>query len=149
MNVNAAVIAALVFGILSFVGLVAYLFIVNIILPNYNGAPPWNVITFYITAFALFCAIILNISYSSLSMETLQTNTTYGDTKTPTINTVFIITLMSLLSVANILVGYTGYLDIGTSAKETTEYLQLLLPANLFISTIAVAIIMMQKLSGI
>ena len=109
MNVNAAVIAALVFGILSFVGLVVYLVTVNIILPNYNGFPPWNAILFYISGFGVLCTLILNIAYYSLDTETLQTNTTYGDTKTPTINTVFIITLMSLFSVVNILVGYTQY----------------------------------------
>jgi len=149
MDVNAAVIAALVFGIVSFLGLVVYLVTVNFILPNNPGTMSWGKITFYITAFLLPCILILNTTYSSLDMETLNTLTNDKNAKSPTINTVFITTLMVLLSVVNVLIGYTQYTTIGGSAADTTEYLQLLLPANLLISTIAVAIIMMQKLAGI
>ena len=95
------------------------------------------------------CILILNTTYSSLDIETLNTLTNDKNAKSPTINTVFITTLMVLLSVVNVLLGYTQYTNIGGSATDTTEYLQLLLPANLLISTIAVAIIMMQKLAGI
>jgi hypothetical protein len=143
MDVNGVAIAGLVFGIISFLALLVYFVTVNLILPSYGSSSvPWNMIMFYISAFALLLILPLNITYSSLSRDVLENKV--GNITT---NTVFIITLMVLLSIVNILVGYFQYLNIGKNMTDTTEYLQLLLPANLLISVIAVSLITMNQLA--
>ena len=143
MDVNGVAVAGLVFGIISFLALLVYFITVNLILPNYAGSSvPWNMIMYYISVLGLVIIFPLNITYSSLSPDALDNKV--GEVTT---STVFIITLMTLFSVVNVLIGYFQYLNIGKNMTDTTEYLQLLLPANLFISIIAVSLITMQKLT--
>ena len=148
MDLNAAVIASLVFGVVSFVILVVYIVTVNYILPNYPSSMPWSTITFYGSILALFLVLPLNITYSSLaSTDDLQNKS--GGENSATMNTVFIATLMTLLSLVNWLVFYTQYANIGSSASDTAQYLQLMLPANLLLSIVMVSIIITHKFSQI
>jgi hypothetical protein len=80
----------------------------------------------------------INFAFSSLA-----------GTATPAINNALIITLMVLLSVINVLIGYTAYLKIGKSMTGTLNYLDIGLPANLLVSIIAVAMIMMNTLASV
>jgi len=145
MDLNAAVTAALIFGVISFIIVVGYIIGVNFIFPKYSGLPPWSTITFYGGVTLLSIILLLNITYSSLaSTDDIQNNP--GES---TMNTGFIATLMTLLSIVNWLVFYTQYANIGTSASDTEEYLQLLLPANLLLSIVMVSMIFSKKFSEV
>jgi hypothetical protein len=130
-------IAGLVFGVVSFIILCMYIIITTFVLPGYRGGlPPWGDIGVYSCIFGLFLLLPLNIAFSSIA-----------GTSTPKVNNAFIITLAVLLSALNIGIGYTAYLKIGKSMKGTLDYLEVGLPANLFLSIIAVATIVMNVLA--
>jgi len=140
MDVNSVSIAGLVFGVISFVGLLMYLVIVNFILPKYSSSVPLGDILFYASIVGMLIILPLNITYGSLAGSGKSSDQ---------MNTAFIATVMVLLTIVNVLVGYSEYLKIGTSAAYTGQYLQILLPANLLISVIAVSIIIMKQIGHI
>jgi hypothetical protein len=132
-------IAGLVFGVVSFIILCMYIIITTFVLPQYRGGlPPLGDIGVYSCIFGLFLLLPLNITFSSIAGS---------GTSTPNVNNAFIITLAILLSALNIGIGYTAYLKIGKSMKGTLDYLEVGLPANLFLSIIAVATIVMNVLA--
>jgi uncharacterized membrane protein YidH (DUF202 family) len=132
-------IAGLVFGVLSFIILCMYIIITTFVLPRYKGGlPPWGDMGLYACIFGLFLLLPLNFAFSSLAG---------AGTSTPNINRGFLITLTILLSILNIGIGYTAYLKIGKSMSGTLEYLEVGLPANLFVSIVAVAMIVMNALA--
>jgi len=133
-------IVGTVFGIVAFIGLCLYIVVIYVIFPQYSGSMPPMDMIFYIICLGMGIIGILNAVYGGLA----------GSGKTSdTMNTAFIATILLLLSIVNVLIGYGEYLTMGTSMENTVEYLQLLLPANLFISVLAVCIITMHKLSGV
>jgi len=140
MDVNSVSIAGLVFGVISFVGLLMYLVIVNFILPKYSSSVPLGDILFYASIVGMLIILPLNTTYGSLAGSGKSSDQ---------MNTAFIATVMVLLTIVNVLVGYSEYLKIGTSAAYTGQYLQILLPANLLISVIAVSIIIMKQIGHI
>jgi len=133
-------IVGTVFGIVAFIGLCLYIVAINFIFPQYSGMMPVIDMIFYMICLGMGIIGILNAVYAGLA----------GSGKTSdTMNTAFIATILVLLSIVNVLIGYGEYLAMGTNMNNTVEYLQLLLPANLLISVLAVSMITMHKLSGV
>lgn len=133
-------IVGTVFGIVAFIGLCLYIVAINFIFPQYSGTMPVIDMIFYMICLGMGIIGILNAVYAGLA----------GSGKTSdTMNTAFIATILVLLSIVNVLLGYGEYLAMGTNMNNTVEYLQLLLPANLLISVLAVSMITMHKLSGV
>ena len=132
-------IAGLVFGVASFIVVCGYLVVINFVLPSYKGGIlPWGDIGGYSCMFALALLLPINFAFSSIAA-----------TSSTKIKEALIITLMVLLSIINVLVGYTAYLRIGKSMTGTLDYLEIGLPANLLVSIVAVAMITMNTLASV
>jgi hypothetical protein len=140
-DVTGLSIAGVVLGTISLLIVCGYLIIINFILPSYkNGALPWADIGGYACIFGLALLFPINFAFSSM---------VGSENTTPQINNALIITLTILLSVINVVIGYTAYLKIGKSMTGTLDYLEVGLPANLLVSIVAVAMIMMNTLASV
>jgi len=141
MDTTAISIAGLVFGLIAFLLVIAYVVVTHIVLPN----SATGTLTFanglsYAVVVGLGVVGIVNIAYTSLNAT--------GKTS-PSTNVALIATTMTLLAIINIVLGYAEYSVMGTNMADRAQYFQMLLPANLLISVVATSLILMQKLSSV
>jgi len=134
-------IAALVFGVISFLLVIAYVVITHFVLP-YSPAGGITITDgiSYAVLIGLAVVMIINITYASL----------HGAGKTnPGSNTALVASSMTILAIANVALGYGAYIKIGKNMADSAQYFKLLLPANLLISVVASSLIIMQKVSSV
>lgn len=141
MDTTAISIAGLVFGLIAFLLVIAYVFI----MPLISQYSPTGGIVFtdgisYAVLIGLAVVMIINITYASL----------HGAGKTnPGSDTGLIASSMTILAIANVALGYGAYVKIGKNMADSAQYFKLLLPANLLISVVATCLIIMQKVSSV